>query len=333
MHSEPRKIVLTGLVVSAVAIAAYVSHAAKPWLSTDEFDTARNEAPVHQTRGDTTSGAVTSGPAAARSDAKSATGAPDTTATSLQAARDSLQRNDLAGAQAQLDAARSAHQDDAQVRALQREVQARADNAQHALTVDRVEKTLQPASKPARTSSSSIRHGRSRDSRVASREATHDASSRARSQAALDKLVAGLDSHSAPNSRAVVNVGPVGPPADGQPSTSAAALKAPPSAISAPVAAPALSIQPAPQVPLDVPTAPARPQAELNAQTTVLSAPVVQSTSAGNAGLKTDGGPKTRAQVRAEIERARENGSLPAFGNPDPAGPGGAPSITGATRP
>jgi hypothetical protein len=103
--------------------------------------------------------------------------------------------------------------------------------------------------------------------------------------------------------------------------------------ISAPVAAPALSIQPAPQAPLEVPTAPARPQAELTAQTTVLSTPVVQSTSAGNAVLKTDGGPKTRAQVRAEIERARENGSLPAFGNPDPAGPGGAPSITGAPRP
>jgi hypothetical protein len=330
MHSEPRKIVLTGLVVSAVAIAAYVSHAAKPWLSADEFDTARNEAPVHQTRGDTTSGAVISGPAAARSDATSATGATGTTATSLQAARDSLQRNDLAGAQAQLDAARSAHQDDAQVRALQREVQARADNVQHALTVDRVEKTLQPASKAARTSSSSIRHGRSRDSRVASREATHDASNRARSQAALDKLVAGLDSRSAPNARTMVNGGP---PAVGQPSTPAAALNAPPSAISAPVAAPALSIQPAPQAPLEVSAAPARPQAELNAQTTVLSAPVVQSTSAGNAVLKTDGGPKTRAQVRAEIERARENGSLPAFGNPDPAGPGGAPSITGAPRP
>lgn len=319
MHSESRKIVLTGLVVGAVATAVYVSHAAKPWLSTDEFDTARNDAPVHQTRGDTTSGAVTSGPVTARSDATSATG---TTVTSLQAARDSLQRNDLAGAQAQLDAARSAHQNDAQVRALQREVQARADNAQHTLTVDRVEKTLQPASKPARTSSSSIRHGRSRDSRVASREATHDASNHARSQAALDKLVASLDSHSAPNARAVVSGGP---PAVGQPSTAAAALNAPPSMIRAPVAAPPLSIQPAAQGPLEVSIAPA--------QTTVLSAPAVQSMSAGDAVLKTDGAPKTRAQVRAEIERARENGSLPAFGNPDPAGPGGAPSITGAPRP
>jgi hypothetical protein len=48
---------------------------------------------------------------------------------------------------------------------------------------------------------------------------------------------------------------------------------------------------------------------------------------------KSDGGPKTRAQVRAEIARAREDGSLPAFGNPDPAGPAGAPRVIGAARP
>jgi hypothetical protein len=33
-------------------------------------------------------------------------------------------------------------------------------------------------------------------------------------------------------------------------------------------------------------------------------------------------GPKSREQVRAELERARTDGSLPRFGNPDPAGPG-----------
>ena len=33
-------------------------------------------------------------------------------------------------------------------------------------------------------------------------------------------------------------------------------------------------------------------------------------------------GPKSREQVRAELERARADGSLPRFGNPDPAGPG-----------
>ncbi|MCC8400372.1 DUF4148 domain-containing protein [Paraburkholderia sp. MMS20-SJTN17] len=31
--------------------------------------------------------------------------------------------------------------------------------------------------------------------------------------------------------------------------------------------------------------------------------------------------PRTRAEVRAELERARENGTFPAFGNPEPMGP------------
>jgi hypothetical protein len=35
--------------------------------------------------------------------------------------------------------------------------------------------------------------------------------------------------------------------------------------------------------------------------------------------------PKTRDEVRAELARARGDGSLPRFGNPDPYGPGGVP--------
>lgn len=353
MHSESSKIVLTGIVVSAVAIAAYVTHAAKPWLSTDEFGAAREDAPVHPTRGDTISGSVISGPAASRGDAANATGraAPAATvAASLQAARDSLQRNDLAAAQTQLDAARASHQDDAQVRALQREVQARADTAPRAAPLERTGKAVQPAARQARTSSSSIRHTRSRESPVVSREAADDAANHARSQAALDKLVAGIDSHSAPNPRPVATGGA---PAVSRTPTVAVALRPPQSASASSASVVALT-QPAPQAPpiastastastaskpptalaaSTPPTPPARPQAELTAQTTVLPAPVVQSASSADTLVKTDGGPKTRAQVRAEIERARANGSLPAFGNPDPAGPGGAPSLTGAPRP
>jgi hypothetical protein len=36
--------------------------------------------------------------------------------------------------------------------------------------------------------------------------------------------------------------------------------------------------------------------------------------------------PKTRQEVKDELRRARMNGSLPRFGNPDPYGPGGSPS-------
>ncbi|NML35045.1 DUF4148 domain-containing protein [Paraburkholderia antibiotica] len=52
----------------------------------------------------------------------------------------------------------------------------------------------------------------------------------------------------------------------------------------------------------------------------------LHSVEAGNA-------PKTRAQVRAELARAREDGSMPAFGNPNPMGPAGAPNQRFAERP
>lgn len=39
----------------------------------------------------------------------------------------------------------------------------------------------------------------------------------------------------------------------------------------------------------------------------------------------TSTGPKTRKQVEDELRAARSTGALPRFGNPDPAGPGGAP--------
>lgn len=41
--------------------------------------------------------------------------------------------------------------------------------------------------------------------------------------------------------------------------------------------------------------------------------------------LSSTTGPKTRKQVEDELRAARSSGALPRFGNPDPAGPGGAP--------
>ncbi|MEM5457827.1 DUF4148 domain-containing protein [Paraburkholderia phytofirmans] len=322
MHSEPRKIVLTGLVVSAVAIAAYVSHASKPWTSTDEFGSARGDTPAYRTRGDTISGAVISGPVTARSDSSSAM------AGSLQAAHNSLQRNDLAAAQAQLDAVHSAHQDDDQVRALQKEVQTRTDNEQHAVNAGQVEKTPQPAAKPARMSST--KHARSREGRLAGREHRNRSSSYAKSQAALDKLVARLDSNSAPNVRTPATGGPA---MASQPASIQTGLKVMQSTSSAPVAVPAPPVQQREQKPPAASLVPAQPQADLTTQATLPSLPLVQSTPSAATGVKTDDGPKTRSQVRAELARARETGGLPAFGNPDPAGPGGAPSLTGAPRP
>ncbi len=123
MVSEPRKIVLTSLFVGAVAIAAYISQSNKNWLSTDELGLERDNASAHYTRGDMVTGSVRSGPVVARSDSAEAI------AGDLRAARNSLQRNDLVAAQAQLDVVRSAHGDDGQVLALQREVAAREEQA------------------------------------------------------------------------------------------------------------------------------------------------------------------------------------------------------------
>ncbi|WNC94203.1 hypothetical protein RI103_25950 [Paraburkholderia sp. FT54] len=323
MYSEPRKIVLASLVVSAVAIAAYVAQSGKPWPSRDEFGSARGDTSAYRTRGDTISGAVISGPVIARSASSSAM------AGSPQPARNGLQGNNPAAAQAQPVAVRSAHQDDEQVRALQKEMRARANNEQRALAAARVEKTPQSASKPAHVSSST-KHGRSREGRYAAREHTNHAAGYAQSQEALDNLVARLDRHSAPNVRTPAASGPA---MASQPSSIQAGMKVTQSASSAPVAAPAAAVEQGAQKPPVVSPVSAQPQAELATQTTLPSPPLVQSTSSGGTAVKTDDGPKTRSQVRAEIVRARQNGGLPAFGNPDPAGPGGAPSLTGAPRP
>ncbi|MFB9127293.1 hypothetical protein ACFFYR_30520, partial [Paraburkholderia dipogonis] len=174
------------------------------------------------------------------------------------------------------------------------------------------------------------KHGRSRESRAVGREQANRETSYARSQAALDNLVARVDSNSAPSARTPVSGGSA---MARQPLSIQAALKAMQSTSSAPgVVTPPL-VEQVQQKPPAVPTVQTEPQADLTAQATLPSPPLVQSMPSGGTAARSDDGPKTRSQVRAEIVRARENGSLPAFGNPDPAGPGGAPSLTGAPRP
>ena len=54
----------------------------------------------------------------------------------------------------------------------------------------------------------------------------------------------------------------------------------------------------------------------------------VQAMDANSMQATANQGPKTREQVRAELARARMDGTISRFGNPDPAGPGGLPSNT-----
>lgn len=316
MVSEPRKIVLTSLLVGAVAIAAYISQSDKSWLSADELGLERDNASSHSTRGDTMTGSVSSGPVVKRSDLATAI------AGDLQAARNSLQRNDLASAQAQLDAVRSAHRNDDQVLALQTEVEARAEQAQHAPVATHAEGPAGQGGKSARLSSlSSGKTAHSHESSAVTREHSSRASSSyAKTRHARETVVAAVGTGSTSSGKTrggapiVASVASSGP----------AALKVVPNGASAPAES-----QPAQQTPPI--SAPPDRQADLTAQAVPAQSAPQLSPSAGTV-LKSEGGPKTRAQVRAEIARARADGSLPAFGNPDPAGPGGAPSLTGAHR-
>jgi hypothetical protein len=320
MVSEPRKIVLTGLFVSAVAIAAYISQSDKSWLSADELGLERDNASAHPIRGDTITGTVSSGPVVARGDSATAI------AGKLMAARNSLQRNDLVSAQAELNAVRPVDRNDNQVLALQREVAARAEQALRAPVAAHGETPARQGWKSARLSSpSSGKTGRSHESAAATREHSNHASTRyAKTRRAPETVVAavGVDSSSSARTRGAGASVTAGVAASSDP----AATKVVSNAISA-----SAELQPA--QPARPPSAPPSDpqQAELNAQVAPVPSPpqIVPSASTVS---KSDGGPKTRAQVRAEIARARADGSLPAFGNPDPAGPGGAPSLTSAHR-
>lgn len=324
MHSEPGKIIVTGIVVSAVAIAAYLAQYGKPWSSTDEFGSTRGEELVHHTRGDTVSGVVRSGPVVAHSDSGAAT------AGGLQAASKSLSRNDPAVAQTQPDVLRPMHKNDDPARTPAREVQVRADNEPRATPAVRVDKMPKPRLKPVRTSTSPVKHGRSHvSSTLASESAANRAARAARvaeDQRALDRLVAGLDRNGGPGGKPSVAAAPA---VASQSSAVPAELKGVQSTSGPPPVTPSLPL--VQQVAPRTPAVSLEPHAELTSQAPPPAA--VQPVSSEGARIKSDGGPKTRAQVRSEIGRAREDGGLPAFGNPDPAGPAGAPSHANPARP
>ncbi|MFM0731218.1 hypothetical protein PQQ52_12095 [Paraburkholderia sediminicola] len=316
MVSELRKIVLTSLFVGAVAIAAYISQSGKSWLSADELGLESDNASAHLTRGDTMTGSVSSGPVVARSDSAKAI------ASNLQAARNSLQRNDLLAAQAQLDAVRSAHRNDDQVLALQREAEARAEQAQRAPAATHGEASARQRWKSARLlSPSSGKNGRPHDSTTAMREhGSHASPSYAKTLHAPEIALAAVGTGSSTSGGRTRGAGA---------SVVANAASSGPAAVNV-----ASNVASAPAESQQTQPALARPpsqQAELTAQVAPVQSPPQLAPSAGIV-AKSEGGPKTRAQVRAEIARARADGSLPAFGNPDPAGPGGAPSLTRANH-
>ncbi|MBU7438315.1 DUF4148 domain-containing protein [Paraburkholderia fungorum] len=322
MISEPSKIVLTSLIVGTLGIAAYISQSDKNWLPADDLGLEHGNTLARDAGGGTNSGSVSSGPVLTSG------GSAAAIAGNLDAARHSLQRNDLAAAQAQLDAVRPAHRGDDQVRALQREVAARMEQAQQAQAAVQVRQPTRQGIKPAHAASlSSSNTVRSSEGHVATREQPKRVpASYAKTRRVPETAVTTAGAGSVLSGAA----SPVDAPATGRalPSVPAGVAE-----VSNVADAPGDS---KPTVPAS--TAQSVPRAELTAQAaSAQSAQSAQSAPqlapAAGTSANSEGGVITRAQVRAEIARARADGALPAFGNPDPAGPGGAPSLTLAPRP
>lgn len=226
----------------------------------------------------------------------------------LDAVRFSLDRNDLESAKVLLQAELVLHKDDPRVLALQREVQTREANMGRAPTVARADDTPAEPLPPPHAMHPLVRAGHSRYAESSARE--HAARS---SRYARTKYPAQVEVTTRPAQRLEA---PGSPPASVEART-LPVTPVPAASVSAMAAvAPPIQSQPVYQTPPAAQATPvAQPQPAQPAQSTTALAQSSQ-------------GPKTRAQVRMELERARTDGDLPRFGNPDPAGPGGAMSMT-----
>lgn len=304
--SNPKVALLASLIVGALASAAFVLRPGDTPLPTYQSGYAGRDVATSRTL-ETTPPAGTQ--ASGRVLPKGGTNADAAVADVLDAVRSTLKRNDLASAKLLLlSVEQTLNKDDVRVQALQRELDAREHAmAQSApLTVaneDRPQKTWATNRTTTRswTHSEHARHARN--------------GSAPQGSAVANSTTTGSTARNAASAYSATN----------SPTNSSAT----PELSSPPVTAPAndaTSLRPAiPEA--SVPTAPQ----------TVVQAPrlEVQNTPAPQTvqpqewtPSASQQGPKSRQQVRAELEHARADGALPRFGNPDPAGPGGAPSRT-----
>ncbi|WP_460910881.1 DUF4148 domain-containing protein [Paraburkholderia jirisanensis] len=304
MINQPNKIALTGLFIGAVAIAVSFSQLGHSWLSPHKLALERDNEGAQPPRGDTRTGPVTAKPAVVPDDSTAIAG-------QTYAVRNSLQNNDLTTAQSQPEAARTANKGEDQVLAPPGNVQAPVAQMQPAPASARANRAAQQGPKSARTSlAGSGQTGRAYGPHAAPRGASNPTSTYAESRRDSESAVAAGSAASTSGAKTAgsgegISVGSL-------------------NSDSAEVKAPAQPVLPLPSGSPSEPTARASPT----------SSPLASQLGAtGGTLLQPESGPKTRAQVRAEIAQARADGSLPAFGNPDPAGPGGAPSLILLPRP
>ncbi len=232
----------------------------------------------------------------------------------LDAVRFCLDRNDLDSAKVLLQAELVLHKDDPRVLALQHEVQVREAKVGHAPPVALADNApavplpswmaSQPASRPE--------HSHSAESSPKEHAASPARNTRTR-YAAEQTTVAMKPAQKIEAPRPVA--------ANVETSASSATPASPVPMPAAAAVAPLMESLPVHQAP---PAAQAEPVVQPAAPTQSAQPAAQPETTVA----QTSQGPKTRAEVRMELERARSDGDLPRFGNPDPAGPGGAMSMT-----
>jgi hypothetical protein len=226
----------------------------------------------------------------------STSGRSDDVTHILQAVRDSLRRNDLASAKVLLGAVQTLHKDDSRALTLEKELQARegkVDTGPPVMAPDKPPNTSKPGRFASRPSAKS---DRTRDSASPAREHT-----------------VGMSRHSRVTGRPQVRT-----PSDNGVSVDANS-PAPEIGVTD-----STSLEASPTV-ASTPTRPTSARATPPVEEALRS---VQPVNSKPLPVQSDQTPKTREQVRSELYRARANGALPRFGNPDPAGPGGMPSST-----
>ena len=296
MMSNPKRTLLAGLLLGALVIGASVMRSDE-----DNLPEARSGSDRDGTSmsGELDNGAVE----LQRSNPASAGSHSDDISHILQAIRDSLKRNDLASAKVLLGAVQTLHKDDSRALKLQKELQAREEK------VDAVPQVAPPdiprtTAKPTQSKTRfPARAAPLHKSAVPVREHTIGTSRHLR---IMDAPQIKAASNGGVHAEAASPALGVGRTDSGSPGGAPAV---------APIAPTVASTPPRPAI-----MRPTPPMAE--------ALPPVQAVAPKPLPVQSDQAPKTRAQVRAELDRARADGSLPRFGNPDPAGPGGVPSGT-----
>ncbi|WP_118179497.1 hypothetical protein [Paraburkholderia phosphatilytica] len=337
MNSRPMQIALLGLVAVALLLIAYALRpgSASAWGSGPGLhdDTLAARAADSESGGTLRSVSTTADDAQPDADI----------AQIVDAARESLRKNNLAAAKLLLDTAQSVHPHDPRVLSLQRDLQARENIASETAA----------ASAPSVHPHTAKRAGGSwhgydyahRGKKNAAEGADLSAASQGQGQRANGQagvaasavtatpIASAPAASAAPAANAETKTEMTPAASTSTNSSVDATVPAVVPAITpsvAPAAAPEMTPAPAPAALPATPdnATPSQPQssAPLPVESRRVDVPALPSS--GSTSTKAVQGPRTRAEVKAELDSARENGNLPKFGNPDPAGPGGAPSYT-----